>query len=335
MKIGICRLMTEYCFDVITLARKLEALGFESLWAPEHGAIPLDCKTGVPASAEKGVPIIYQHGHINHIMDPFAWLGAVAAATERLKLGTGICLVPERDPIHTAKQVATVDGLCGGRFQFGIGAGWLRGESEVFGVDFPRRWSQTRDYMLAMKSLWGEEISEYEGEYVRFPKLVCSPKPVQRPHPPILIAGEGERCMERIVDYGDGWVPRGAPYFAIQRPRPAGAGPQALRGVVRVARARPRPLQHHRLGRQARPGAQPELLRCRSRPGGAHRHHRGRGGSPPATGRGGGRGIVGGFLGNAAPCLARLAGKRLRMTAKRRQAASRTVKIQSNFSNYR
>lgn len=207
MKIGICLLMTAYSFDVIALARKVEALGFESLWAPEHGAIPLDCKTGVLASAGKGVPIIYQHGHINHIMDPFAWLGA-AAATERLKLGTGICLVPERDPIHTAKQVATVDRLCGGRFQFGIGAGWLRGESELFGVDFPRRWNQTRDYMLAMKSLWGEEISEYEGVYVRFPKLVCSPKPVQRPHPPILIAGEGERCMERIVDYGDGWVPR-------------------------------------------------------------------------------------------------------------------------------
>ena len=208
MKVGICLLMTDYSFDVVALARKVEALGFESLWAPEHGIIPLDFKTDLPASEEQGVPIIYQHGHINHIMDPFVWLGAAAAATERITLGTGICLVPERNPVHTAKQVATVDRLSGGRFQFGIGAGWLRGESEVFGVDFPHRWSQTRDYILAMKNLWGEEISEYSGPYVSFPKLVCNPKPVQQPHPPILIAGEGEKCIERILEYGDGWVPR-------------------------------------------------------------------------------------------------------------------------------
>ena len=208
MKVGICLLMTDYGFDVTALARKVEALGFESLWAPEHGAIPVDFKTDVPRSEEEGVPIIYQHGHINHIMDPFVWLAAAAAATESLTLGTGICLVPERDPIHTAKQVASLDRLSGGRFLFGIGAGWLRGESELFGVDFPRRWSQTRDYVLAMKALWGSEISEYKGEYVSFPPLVCSPKPLQAPHPPILIAGEGDKCIERILEYGNGWVPR-------------------------------------------------------------------------------------------------------------------------------
>jgi probable F420-dependent oxidoreductase len=208
MKIGVCLLMTDYGFDVTGLARKVEALGFESLWAPEHGVIPVDFKTDLPRSEAQGVPVIYQHDHIHHMLDPFVWLAAAAAATERLVLGTGICLVPERDPIHTAKQVASVDRLSGGRFLFGIGAGWLRGESEVFKVDFPRRWSQTRDYVLAMKNLWTEEISEYHGPYVDFPPLICSPKPVQRPHPPILIAGELERAAERIAAYGDGWMPR-------------------------------------------------------------------------------------------------------------------------------
>ncbi len=208
MNVGVCFLMTDYSFDVIALARKVEALGFESLWAPEHGAIPIDLKADLPASAEQGVPVIYHNDHIHHMLDPFVWLGAAAAATERLRLGTGICLVPERDPIHTAKQVASVDRLSGGRLLFGIGAGWLRGESEVFGVDFPRRWSQTREYILAMKELWGNEVSEYHGEYVDFPPLISSPKPAQAPHPPILIAGEGERAARRIVEYGDGWIPR-------------------------------------------------------------------------------------------------------------------------------
>lgn len=208
MKTGVCLLMTDYSFDVIQLARKVEQLGFESLWAPEHGVIPVEFDSEVPSSEQSGVPVIYQHGNINQIMDPFVWLGAAAAATSKIVLGTGICLVPERDPIHTAKQVATVDRLCGGRFVFGIGAGWLKGESEVFGVDFPRRWSQTRDCVLAMKNLWGRDISEYHGAYVDFPPLVCNPKPLQQPHPPILIAGEMEKSAARIVEYADGWIPR-------------------------------------------------------------------------------------------------------------------------------
>ena len=208
MKVGVCLLMTDYSFDVTALPKKAEALGFESFWAPEHGAIPVELKTDLPASEEQGVPVIYHHDHIHHMLDPFAWLAAAAAVTEKLMLGTGICLVPERDPIHTAKQVASVDRLSGGRLLFGIGAGWLKGESEIFRVDFPRRWSQTRDYVLAMKELWGSDISEYHGKYVSFPPLVCSPKPSQQPHPPILIAGELERAAARIVEYGDGWVPR-------------------------------------------------------------------------------------------------------------------------------
>jgi probable F420-dependent oxidoreductase len=124
-------------------------------------------------------------------------------------LGTGICLVPERNPLYTAKEVATLDRVSRGRFLFGIGAGWLREESELFGVDFPRRWTQTRDHVMAMKALWNGELSEYAGRYVRFPRLWCHPKPVQRPHPPILIAGELEKAAERVAEYGDGWFPRG------------------------------------------------------------------------------------------------------------------------------
>jgi probable F420-dependent oxidoreductase len=207
-RVGVCLLMTDYSFDVTVLARRVEALGFESLWAPEHGVIPVAYKSDVPSSKERGVPVIYQHGHIDQIVNPFVWLGAAAAATRTLGLGTGICLVPEHHPVHLAKEVATLDRLCGGRFIFGIGAGWLRGEAEVFGVDFPRRWSQTREYVMAMKALWRDPVSEFHGRYVSFPPLICNPKPVQQPHPPILIAGELEQAAQRIVDYGDGWLPR-------------------------------------------------------------------------------------------------------------------------------
>lgn len=208
MNVGICLLLTDYSFDVLEFARRVESLGFESLWAPEHGVIPVDFKTEVPQSREKGVPIIYQQGHINQLLHPFAWLGAVAAATSRIGLGTGICLVPQHNLLDLAKQVATVDRLSGGRLLFGIGAGWLRGESEAFGVDFPNRWSQTRETIQAMKVLWRDDIAEFHGDYVDFPPLICRPKPVQEPHPPILIAGELKGALERIVEYGDGWIPR-------------------------------------------------------------------------------------------------------------------------------
>lgn len=207
-RVGVCLLMTDYSFDVTVLARRVEELGFESLWAPEHGVIPVEYKSDLPSSEERGVPVIYRHGHIDQILNPFVWLRAAAAATRRLMLGTGICLVPEHDPIHLAKEVATLDRLCQGRLIFGIGAGWLRGEAEVFGVDFPRRWSQTREYVMAMKTLWRDNISEFRGSYVCFPPLVCKPKPVQKPHPPILIGGEFEQAAQRILDYGDGWLPR-------------------------------------------------------------------------------------------------------------------------------
>ena len=206
-EVGICLLMTEHDFDIVGLARKVEEMGFGSLWAPEHGVVPADFSVGA-AGAAAGAPSAYSDGRINQIIDPLVYLAAAAAATTTVKLGTGICLVPERNPIRLAKEVATLDLVSGGRFVFGIGAGWLRGEAEVLGADFPRRWAQTREYVTAMKELWTEPVSEFYGRWVAFPPLICNPKPVQKPHPPVMIGGELEQAAQRVADYGDGWLPR-------------------------------------------------------------------------------------------------------------------------------
>ena len=208
MDIGIALLMTQHDFNTIDLAVKVEELGFESLWAPEHGIIPIDFKVDPPLSQQGGVPRFYTEGGINQIIDPLIFLAGAATVTKKIRLGTGICLVPERNPLRLAKEVATLDQISGGRFLFGVGAGWLRGESEILGVDFPNRWKQTREYIDVMKKLWTTEITEYHGEYVDFPSLVCAPKPVQKPHPPIFVGGELEAAARRIANYGDGWLPR-------------------------------------------------------------------------------------------------------------------------------
>ena len=206
-EVGICLLMTQHDFDIVGLARKVEELGFGSLWAPEHGVVPADFTVGATGAAA-GAPSSYADGRINQIIDPLVYLAAAASATTSIKLGTGICLVPERNPIRLAKEVATLDLVSGGRFIFGIGAGWLRGESEVLGADFPRRWAQTQEYVYAMKELWTETEAEFYGRWVAFPPIICDPKPVQQPHPPVMIGGELARAAERVADYGDGWLPR-------------------------------------------------------------------------------------------------------------------------------
>ena len=199
--IGLTMFVTAETIDIVTLAKQAEALGFESLFVPEHPIIPV--KMATPFSGGGPLPEWYKR-----TVDPFCALAAAAAVTTHLRIGTAICLVPERDPLITAKEVATIDRISDGRFEFGIGAGWLREESEIFGVDFPRRWSQTKDYMLAMKACWGPHPSEYHGRYTDFPALWCEPKPVQNPHPPVLMAGEGDGVARRIAEYGDGWLPR-------------------------------------------------------------------------------------------------------------------------------
>ena len=210
MDIGIALLMTQHDFNTIGLAQKVEELGFESLWAPEHGIVPLDFKVAPAIGQQGGIPKFYAEGGINQIIDPLLFLAGAATVTKKIKLGTGICLVPERNPIRLAKEVATLDRISNGRFLFGVGAGWLKGESEILGVDFPSRWKQTREYIDVMKELWTTDISEFHGKYIDFPPLICDPKPVQKPHPPVLLGGNAKNVLQRVARWGDGWLPNRA-----------------------------------------------------------------------------------------------------------------------------
>jgi probable F420-dependent oxidoreductase len=201
MKIGMLAFVASYTIDPAAAARKLEAAGFESFWLPEHPIIPTEHKTPFPRGDGK-IPKAYYH-----MIDPFVGLALAAAATRTIKLGTGICLVPERDPIVTAKEVATLDYYSGGRFLFGIGAGWLKDESEIMGVDFRRRWPTTREYIRAMKELWTRDDASFEGEFVKFPAVKCNPKPKQQPHPPVIVGAGGDRALKNTALIGEGWGP--------------------------------------------------------------------------------------------------------------------------------
>ena len=194
MKIGVLAFVASFTAHPVEVARKCEALGFESFWLPEHAIMPVNPKTPFP-QGDGTIPEVYAH-----MIDPFVGLALAAGATNRIKLGTGICLVPERDPFNLAKEVATLDYYSGGRVLFGIGAGWLRDESEIMGVDFRRRWPMTREYIRAMKELWTREEASFEGEFVKFPALRSNPKPAQKPHPPVHIGAGGEREAPGFVD---------------------------------------------------------------------------------------------------------------------------------------
>jgi probable F420-dependent oxidoreductase len=146
-------------------------------------------------------------GEYGRIVDPFIALARASAVTSRIKLGTGICLVPERNPLLLAKEIATLDRYSGGRFIFGIGAGWLREETEIMGADFEHRWSQTRESIEAMKQLWTQDEAEYHGRYYDFPPVKSLPKPAQSPHPPVYLGGKARNVFRRVVAYGDGWMP--------------------------------------------------------------------------------------------------------------------------------
>jgi len=184
MKIGLLNFVGDSTVDPAYLARACEALGFESLFLAEHPVVPTHYTR---ADGSRRVPDGKPLEPLCRIADLFVALSFAAAATSRLKLGTGICLVPERPPLLLAKEVATLDLYSGGRLIFGIGAGWLREESELMGVDFRRRWAITRECVRAMKELWTKEESSFEGRFVKFPPVYCHPKPIQKPHPPILI----------------------------------------------------------------------------------------------------------------------------------------------------
>lgn len=200
MKFGVIMFPTDYAIGPAELARAVEERGFESLFFPEHTHIPTSRRTPWPGGAE--LPRDY-----SHTLDPFVALAAAAAVTESLRIGTGICLVVERDPIILAKEVASLDFLSGGRFLFGIGGGWNLEEMENHGTDPAQRWKVLRERILAMKAIWTQDEAEFHGRFVNFDSIWSWPKPVQKPHPPIMVGGDGPHTLQRVVEYGDGWMP--------------------------------------------------------------------------------------------------------------------------------
>jgi probable F420-dependent oxidoreductase len=202
MHIGIAMFPTDYAIQPHELAVAAEERGLESLWLPEHSHIPTSRRSPWPGGAE--LPKQYYDTY-----DPFVSLGAAAVLTKKIKLATGICLVVQRDPIHTAKEVSTIDRLSGGRFMLGIGAGWNAEEMEDHGTVFATRFKLMRERVLAMKEIWTKSKPKFAGEFVRFDEMMQWPKPVQKPHPPIIVGGAFPHGAKRALAYGDGWMPVG------------------------------------------------------------------------------------------------------------------------------
>jgi probable F420-dependent oxidoreductase len=197
---------TDYAIQPVELAIEAEKRGLESLWVPEHTHIPASRKTPFPGGTD--LPKEYWHTH-----DPFVALGAAAAATKRLKLGTGVCLVIERDPITLAKEVASLDMISGGRVLFGIGAGWNVEEMENHGAVAKRKWKIVKEKILAIREIWTKEAAEFHGEFVNFDPIWSFPKPVQAGGPPILLGSQSKRVFERVAEYCDGWLPINFPRY--------------------------------------------------------------------------------------------------------------------------
>ena len=201
MSVGVSTPLPAYTVDPAYMAKKAEELGFESIWYAEHPAVPVESDSPFPATGGE-IPWTY-----SHFTDPYIALARASGATSVIKLGTGITLVPERNPLLLAKEIASLDRFSGGRFLFGIGTGWLREETEIFGGDFEHRWTQTREALEVMKELWTKDEAEYHGKYFNFPPVKSYPKPAQQPHPPIIIGGMARNVLRRIVSHADGWLP--------------------------------------------------------------------------------------------------------------------------------
>jgi probable F420-dependent oxidoreductase len=200
VKFGVAIFPTDYAISMTELASAAEQLGFESLWVAEHSHIPASRLSSWPGGAE--LPKQYWHS-----LDPFVALTAAALASNTLLIGTGICLIVQRDPIHTAKEVASVDHVSNGRFLFGVGAGWNSEEMADHGTQFETRFKLMRERIEAMKAIWTQDESEYHGEMVDFGPMWSWPKPVQKPHPPVHLGGSGPGVLKRVVAYADGWMP--------------------------------------------------------------------------------------------------------------------------------
>lgn len=204
MDIGVFSILPDMTADPAVVAKHAEDVGIESYWVPDHTILPVKSSDEYPGAAPGAPPPDY----LWQMPDPLLSLMRAAAVTRKIKLGTGIMLVPERNPLLAANMIATLDAASGGRFLMGIGAGWNREETEILGGNFDRRWGQTKDYILAMKELWTKEESEYHGEFIDFPSVRCFPKPHHKPHPPVLLGGfTATLVYKRIAEWGDGWLP--------------------------------------------------------------------------------------------------------------------------------
>ena len=204
MSVGLVVPLPAYTLDPAFYARKAEELGFESLWYHEHPILPVNSDSPFPATGGE-IPWTYAH-----FTEPYIALAMAAAVTERIKLCTGITLVPERNPLILAKQISVLDLHSQGRFVFGIGAGWNREETTMMGGDFDHRWTQAREAVLALKELWTKEEAEFHGKYYDFPPVYMNPKPYQKPHPPVLLGGNARNVLRRVARWGDGWLPNRA-----------------------------------------------------------------------------------------------------------------------------
>jgi probable F420-dependent oxidoreductase len=233
MRVGAFYFPTDYGINMAELAKALEDRGFDSLFVPEHTHIPASRKSPFPGGGE--LPKRYSHTH-----DPFVGLSFAAAATKKLKLGTGILLVPQHEPIVTAKAIASLDQLSGGRFIFGIGGGWNVEEMENHGAKYQTRFKQMREHVLAMKELWTKDEASYNGEFVKFDRVWSWPKPAQKPHPPVILGGETDHTLRRVIEYCDGWFPRPRGGFDVvkgvahlhQMAEKAGRDPKTITTIV-------------------------------------------------------------------------------------------------------
>ena len=249
MEFGASIFFTDYSIAPAELAMSLEERGFDSLWAAEHSHIPTSRRTPVPGGGELA-------RRYYDVMDPFVTLTAAAGATTRLKVGTGVCLVIQRDTIQTAKLVASIDQVSGGRFLFGIGGGWNAEEMEDHGTVYATRFKKMREQVEAMKAIWTQEKPEYHGDIIDFPPMQTWPKPVQQPYPPVIVGGAFPWAARRAIRYGDGWIPLaggaryGDPLDYLPRfhrmAEEAGRDPQSLAVTVGGAPEDPDVLKRYR-----------------------------------------------------------------------------------------
>ena len=205
MDIGLNMTISTHSIDVAEIAAQAEALGFESIWLPEHPVMPVRTASRYPGSADGSIP-----DYMSDMADPYIGLARASAVTSRIRLGTGITLLPERNPLVLAGAIATLDRFSGGRFLLGIGTGWLREETEIMGGDFAHRWTQAREAVAVMRALWTEDAAEYHGQYYDFPPVQCNPKPAQAGGPPVILGGNARNVFRRVARWGDGWMPTGA-----------------------------------------------------------------------------------------------------------------------------